>query len=293
MSPGMWPGRRPSSSPGSSSSASAPSPPTVSPPTNTYCEAAINGCPRRASKTTKRSRCTSARSISIPTMPPPMRRSVIPIFKPSSRDGRNFATTSSNARKHWRGRPWHWTRRRPAPTSCSPISTSLEDDIGEQLVGAGRRRVQCQGLPRQCFRAFELVVAKFRPSRDDGLKMGITERRIGGGIVGIEIDRALVHLLRFVVLLARRGQPLIAASQYVFVGGETVGGLGADALLLEPGELDGRRPGHMPGDILLHRKDVLGLAVVGIGPNLPPGRGFGQICADADAIADATDAARE
>ncbi len=83
----------------------------------------------------------------------------------------------------------------------------------------------------------------------------------------------------------------LATAQNVFVGREVAGRFGQDALLLEAGELYGRRADDTPGDVVLHRENVVGLGIVCFGPDMPPSRGLGQFGADANAIASTTDAA--
>src|SRR6516162_8803348 len=61
-------------------------------------------------------------------------------------------------------------------------------DGGQQTVGAGGSRVDRQGLLRQCLGALELVLAKLSPSRQEGGVVREAERRVGGGVIRIEVD---------------------------------------------------------------------------------------------------------
>ncbi len=116
---------------------------------------------------------------------------------------------------------------------------------------------------------------------------------IGGGVVRVQVDRALKERGRLVVLVAARVRQELAAAQHVFVGREVVGGLREDAFPLEPGELHGSRADHASGDVVLHGENVLELGIIGFGPDMNAGPGLGQFDIDAKAIADAADAASE
>ena len=86
---------------------------------------------------------------------------------------------------------------------------------------------------------------------------------------------------------------VISAAQHVFVGRKLFGGFGEDSFSLEAGELYRRRADDAPGDVVLHRKDVLAVGIVGFGPDVNPGRGLGQFDIDPDTIAGTPDAAFE
>ena len=53
-------------------------------------------------------------------------------------------------------------------------------DEREQAVGAGRRWIERQRFLRERLGLIEFLLAKFSPSRDDGLEMRAAERGIGG-----------------------------------------------------------------------------------------------------------------
>jgi len=101
----------------------------------------------------------------------------------------------------------------------------------------------------------------------------------------------LEEILRLVIAVARRVRKELATAQYVFVGGEVLGGLGKRTVPLETGELYRCRADDASGDVVLHAEDILDLGVVRFGPDLPPGRGINQLGADANAIAGAANAA--
>ena len=84
-----------------------------------------------------------------------------------------------------------------------------------------------------------------------------------------------------------------AAAQDIFVGGEIFGGFGKDTIAFEAGHLDRRGAHDASGDIVLNAEDVLDLGLVYVGPDLPSGRGLGQLGIDADAVAGATNATLE
>jgi hypothetical protein len=58
--------------------------------------------------------------------------------------------------------------------------------------------------------------------------------------------------------------------QIVVVGGEIVGRLGERALLFEIGHADRERADDLPGDVVLHREDVGGAAVIALGESRMP-----------------------
>ena len=62
-----------------------------------------------------------------PPTPPPMPPSAAHISTLSCRDGQNFAMKRSSAPRRWRRKRWRSTRRRPAPTVCSPLRICTED----------------------------------------------------------------------------------------------------------------------------------------------------------------------
>src|SRR6516162_2726468 len=132
---------------------------------------------------------------------------------------------------------------------------------------------------------------KFRPSRSDRLNKGQAERRIGGGIARVEVDRTLEHLLRLVVAFACRVREDLAAAQDVFVSDEAVCGLAEGALPLEAGELHRRRANNAPINVFLHAKDVIDLTVVGLGPDVSPGCGLAQLGSDPYTLRGAANAA--
>src|SRR6267378_1382054 len=176
---------------------------------------------------------------------------------------------------------------------CEIIMFSAHTDNGEQAVGAGCRGVERQSLLRQRLGALDLFIAKFRPSGHDGVEICPAKRRIGGGIIQVEVDRALEHLPRRVVLLARRIDKALTAAQDVFIGGEAAGWLGENALLLESGELDCCDADNTPGNVVLHGENVLGLSVVGFGPEVAASLGLGQSRGHANPVVGAPDAAVE
>jgi hypothetical protein len=82
----------------------------------------------------------------------------------------------------------------------------------------------------------------------------------------------------------------LATAQDVFVGGEVGSGFGQHTVPLETSELHRCRADNASGDVFLHTEDILDLTVVCFGPDLPTGRGLGQLGADANAIAGAANA---
>src|SRR5262249_7059230 len=66
---------------------------------------------------------------------------------------------------------------------------------------------------------------RHRPARRRRRSCQPHSARIGSGIVRVEVDRALKHLPRSVVLLARRMDRALTAAQDVFVSGEAAGRL--------------------------------------------------------------------
>ena len=116
---------------------------------------------------------------------------------------------------------------------------------------------------------------------------------IGGGVIRVEIDRALKEVGRLVVLFTARVRQKFATTQHIFVRSEIFGGLGEDTLPFETSERYRRRADDTAGNVVLHGKDVLGLGIVGIGPDMNPRRGLGQFDIDPDTIAGSLDAALE
>ena len=171
--------------------------------------------------------------------------------------------------------------------------SSEEMDNGEQAVGACSGRVERQCLLHQSLGTLDFFIGEFRPSGNRRVEIGPAEGRIAGSVIRVEVDRALEHLLRLVIVVARRVREELTTAQDVFVGGEARGGFGEGAVPLETRKLYCCRADDAAGDVVLHAEDILDLAVICFGPDLPAGRGLNQLGADANAIAGAPNAALE
>src|SRR5216684_4427021 len=109
------------------------------------------------------------------------------------------------------------TRKSGLSEALSPRPTNpRERTIGD---GDGCRSCSAEAHPAvpgwsiYSLGLLELFLAKFGPSRHDGLEMRAAERRIGRSVVGIEIDRALEERGRFVVLIAAYMRHELATAQ--------------------------------------------------------------------------------
>ncbi len=108
---------------------------------------------------------------------------------------------------------------------------------------------------------------------------------MGVPILGVERDRALEHLQRRGVVLAGRAMVQDLAGEHALVGRHVVGRLALGAIvgrrLDPPGQGRDDRRGHL----VLDREDVLELAVVALGPDVPVGLGVDQLHGDAHPVA--------
>src|SRR5262249_30273247 len=129
----------------------------------------------------------------------------------------------------------------------------------EHAIRAGRCGIERKRFLGERLGLFELSLAKFGPSRDDGLEMRSAQRCVGGGVVRVEVDRALEQCGRLVVLLARRMRHELATAENVFVSGEALGWFGEGAISLEASEFYRGGADNASGDVVLHGEDVLDL----------------------------------
>lgn len=123
--------------------------------------------------------------------------------------------------------------------------------------------------------------------------MRVAQRRIGAGVVGIEIGGALAEFARLVVAVTRVMRQRVTTAEDVLVCREVAGRFCQHALPFEAGEFDGRRADDASGDLVLHGENVVDLGIVCVRPNEASRRCLGQFDIRSNAIAHATDAARE
>jgi hypothetical protein len=123
--------------------------------------------------------------------------------------------------------------------------------------------------------------------------MRSAQRRIGLGIIGVEINGALKKLACLVVVVACRMREGIPAAQHILISREAAGRFCQRTLPLKASQLYRRCTNDTLSDIVLHRKDVADLGIVGFAPEMPPGCGLGQLDTDANTIPGTADAAFE
>ena len=137
------------------------------------------------------------------------------------------------------------------------------------------------------------AVAIRAPPVDPGLAEHARLPGVGVRVVRIERDRAIEQALRLGVVLADRAVVQHLGGQHAFIGRHVVGRLALRAVVRGGLDAAGKRRDDRAGHLVLDGEDILKLAVVAFGPDMPVGFRIDQLHGDADAIADLAHAALE
>src|SRR5262245_18933826 len=131
------------------------------------------------------------------------------------------------------------------------------------------------------------------PEELPALQMRPAQARVGGGVVGIQIERPHEQPSCLGIGLARRALALLVAAEHEIVRFEDTRWRPADTALLGLGDLDRQRSDDVLGDLVLQREDVSHFAVVALGPDVIAGCRIHELGRDPHAIGGALDAAFE
>ena len=132
---------------------------------------------------------------------------------------------------------------------------------------------------------FPGLPAILTPVIDPGLRQNACLPGVRVGVFRVQRDGAIEHALRFRVVFPRRAMVQYLARQHVFVGSHALRGLALRAIVAGRFDPAGERADDRAAHLVLDGEDVLDLAVVALGPDVPVGLGIDQLHGDSDTVA--------